>query len=104
HTRHPSTTGGGAGTRRIKKGIPISCVPEGEAAAGGAKDAKCNTHVREFRTEGGVCHGDSGSGAFEKSSLDGNAPKVLGILSRFVANGDECAEGVYTRLDTFRNF
>lgn len=90
-----------AGERRIKEDIPISCVPGGAKDCDGKNGRKPGDSAREFRTTGGVCQGDSGSGAFEQSTLDENNPKVLGILSRVTNRGSACTDGVYTRTDMY---
>lgn len=83
------------GRRRIKEDIPILCVP------GASSSKKCSSDSpREFRTEGGVCLGDAGSGAFQTTSLD-SAPVVFGVLSRADSNNGECSEGIYTRTDVY---
>jgi hypothetical protein len=88
-----SAHGKDAGERRIRENIAISCL-------GG--DSKCKSDSpREFHTEGGVCQGDSGSGAFDESSISTRTPKVMGILSRVTTNGETCSTGVYTRTDMY---
>jgi hypothetical protein len=95
---NPSATD--SGQRRIRTNISITCVP-GDAhyascmeKAGVEVDAKA-----EFVTEGWVCSGDSGSGAFEQRSFDRGAPLVLGTLSRGPQTKDTCLAAVYTRTD-----
>ncbi len=87
-----------AGTRHIKTDIPIRCIP-------GDKKRDCKSwdvpSTREFRTRGAVCDGDSGSGAFDPTRLDGKTPVTFGVLSRYITNGDDCLDAIYTRTDMY---
>ncbi len=76
-------------TRQIREDIAISCIPDADRDCGGGQK-------REFRTEGFVCAGDSGSGAFVQDSLD-DKPLVIGVLSTSAA---DCSNASYTRTDT----
>lgn len=84
----------GAGRRRIREDIPITCIP-------GDTRSACPSGVspRELVTAGYVCEGDSGSGAFAQVSLD-KAPIVIGVLSRGFVLGGKCTDAKYTRTDT----
>src|SRR5690606_30458160 len=53
----------------------------------------------EFVTEGWVCSGDSGGGAFDQRSFDDGAPYVLGALSRGPQTESRCLAAIYTRTD-----
>lgn len=81
-------------TRQIREDIAISCIP-GDSK----RDCGEGAPPREFRTEGFVCSGDSGSGAFVQQSLD-KKPLVIGVLSMSAA---DCSRGIYTRTDTSAN-
>jgi V8-like Glu-specific endopeptidase len=90
-----------SGQRRIRTNINITCVP------GDVSYASCAEHTgvevdekAEFVTEGWVCSGDSGSGAFEQKSFDSGKPLVLGTLSRGPQTTDTCLAAVYTRTDS----
>lgn len=85
-----------AGQRRLRTDVPIVCIP-GDAKRG------CSLYDsdREFSTEGSVCFGDSGSGAYEQASVDRGDPIVLGVLSRGAAIGKTCGDALYTRTDRY---
>lgn len=91
-----------SGTRRILQNIPVACIP-GHASldCGSLSDRITKT---EFYTGDGTCGGDSGSGALEQSSFDRGEPLVFGVLSRGGEEDDTCVGGVYTRLDSWREF
>lgn len=93
----PSNTD--SGQRRIRENIAVTCVP-------GDKRYKCDDAVTidmddkaEFVTEGWVCSGDSGSGAFEQKSYTLGETVVLGTLSRGPQTADTCLAAIYTRTD-----
>jgi len=96
--------GGDVGLRRMRKGIPVLCIPEDP-------DMPCHKSVptNEFVGGTGTCGGDSGSSAYEQSSWDtanGNAnPVSFGVLSRGGESDDgtACQRSVYTRLDKWRD-
>lgn len=87
-----------SGVRRVRENIGITCIP-------GDKDKQfaCPSNLvdsdAEFITEGWVCSGDSGSGAFDEASFQAGSPYVLGTLSRGPQSADKCLEAVYTRTD-----
>lgn len=88
-----------AGQRRVREDIAIVCVPGDpeygcDDQLGGVVDPK-----GEFVTEGWVCSGDSGGGAFDQKSFEAGAPYVLGALSRGPQTKDECLQAIYTRTD-----
>lgn len=89
-----------SGERRIRQSIAIVCVP-------GDKDTDCESGPyasmvdsdKEFITEGYVCSGDSGGGAFDQSSFDKGTPYVLGALSRGPQTETKCLAAIYSRTD-----
>lgn len=89
-----------AGTRRIRRKIPLLCIP-------GDTDAPCPAfvHENEFVGGDGTCQGDSGSSAFEEKTLTAGAPVALGVLSRGGESDDglTCKGSLYTRLDSWRD-
>jgi len=89
------------GTRRIREKIDIICLP-------GDDSYDCNTTIyssmmdndREFITQGYVCSGDSGGGAFDQGSFTtSDTPYVLGTLSRGPQTDTECLAAIYSRTD-----
>jgi uncharacterized protein (TIGR03382 family) len=93
----PSNTD--SGQRRIRQNIAVTCVP-------GDKRYACDDAITididdkaEFVTEGGVCSGDSGSGALEQKSYSLGQTVVLGTLSRGPQTQDKCLAAIYTRTD-----
>lgn len=92
-------TANDAGRRRVKAHVPILCVP-------GDLSLSCSLFQsdREFTTEGSVCFGDSGSGAYDQASVGKGAPLVLGVLSRGLPLGKTCADATYTRTDKYAPF
>ncbi|HVH42512.1 MAG TPA: trypsin-like serine protease [Labilithrix sp.] len=88
-----------SGIRRIHEGIDIVCVPGDDSyeCIGGYEQMVDSE--KEFVTEGYVCSGDSGSGAFEQKSFTKGAPYVLGALSRGPQTEDRCLAAIYTRTD-----
>lgn len=92
-----------AGSRRIKRGIPIACIP-GSPKADCSADYEINDN--EFVGGSGTCSGDSGSSAYDDNtfSQDDAANAVsFGVLSRGGEQGDQCIGSIYTRLDAFRD-
>lgn len=88
-----------SGYRRIRENIAVTCVP-------GDKRYTCDDAITididdkaEFVTEGWVCSGDSGSGAFEQHSYTSGETIVLGTLSRGPQTDDTCLAAIYTRTD-----
>jgi MYXO-CTERM domain-containing protein len=89
-----------SGERRIRQSIAIVCVP-------GDKSTDCDSGPyasmvdsdKEFITEGYVCSGDSGGGAFDQTSFDKGAPFVLGALSRGPQTETKCLAAIYSRTD-----
>ena len=89
-----------SGIRRIREKIDIVCVPgdDSYAACKGAYVRMLDSD-REFITEGYVCSGDSGGGAFDQETFDNGAPYVLGALSRGPQTEDRCLAAIYSRTD-----
>jgi MYXO-CTERM domain-containing protein len=89
-----------SGVRRIREEIKIVCVPGDDSY-----DCKKSIYAqmldsdKEFITEGYVCSGDSGGGAFEQVSFDEGAPYVLGALSRGPQTAEQCLAAIYSRTD-----
>jgi hypothetical protein len=92
------------GTRHIRQDIDIICVP-------GDANYDCSKTVystmidsqREFITQGYVCSGDSGGGAFDQRSFSTTGqPYVLGALSRGPMNDTTCLAAIYSRTDVHK--
>lgn len=60
--------------------------------------------AKNFRASYGGCPGDSGSGAFERWSLDRGEPMVMGVLARAGSEGSTCFALTYVRTDAWRAF
>lgn len=86
-----------SGVRRIHEGIGIECVPGDDSYS--CKGLYRSDSDKEFITEGYVCSGDSGSGAFEQASFDSGKPYVLGALSRGPQTEEKCLAAIYSRTD-----
>ena len=98
-------TGFSAGTRRIRSGIHIECIPGDDFIP-----CPAGFNDNEFFTGDGTCEGDSGSSAFDDKSVLNNKPVSFGVLSRGGDNAGDagqaatlCKGGLYTRLDKFRD-
>ena len=91
-----------AGTRRIREGINILCIP-GDEFIGCPPAAKVNDN--EFVGGDGTCEGDSGSSPFETRSFNKDQPVSFGVLSRGGKSDDglTCVQSVYTRFDKWRD-
>jgi len=79
------------GYRRERAAIDILCIP-------GDDSYDCDPYridEREFVTDGYVCGGDEGGGAYQLSQDDGT-PYVLSAFSRA---DEDCRNAVYTRTD-----
>ncbi|HTE45553.1 MAG TPA: trypsin-like serine protease, partial [Gemmatimonadaceae bacterium] len=97
-----SPAGREGGTRRIREGIAIACIP------GDAKIPCPNSdslRPSEFATADGTCQGDSGSSAYEQKGYDSGAALTFGVLSRGGQDrdADVCVGAIYTRVDSFRD-
>jgi len=94
------TTAPGAnddGTRRKRPNIAITCIP-GDTTLG-CDPADFDMTAAELGAGNGMCEGDSGSGAFEPSSLAAGKPIVIGVLSRAAEDNGKCVDSVYGRTD-----
>lgn len=96
---------GDQGTRRVRQDIDIICVP-------GDDSYDCSKTIystmiddkAEFITQGYVCSGDSGGGAFDQSSFTSTGrPYVLGALSRGPMNDTQCLAAIYSRTDAHKD-
>lgn len=90
-----------SGIRRFKMDQSLLCVPDDPnlACPEGALISP-----KEFYGDDGTCQGDSGSGAFEKSTFDKGTPVSWGVLSRGRGTITACKGSAYTRLDAWRDF
>ena len=88
-----------SGQRRIRENIPLLCIPGSRTWTARGDMAKYSNDPAEFVTEGYVCSGDSGSGAFDQKSFDTGTPYVLGALSRGPQTKDKCLAAIYSRTD-----
>ena len=88
-----------SGQRRIRQNIPLLCIPGSRDMDCKGELAKYSNDPAEFVTEGFVCSGDSGSGAFDQNSFDTASPYVLGALSRGPQTKDRCLAAIYSRTD-----
>ena len=88
-----------SGQRRIRENIPLLCVPGSRSMDCTGDNAKYSDGPAEFVTEGYVCSGDSGGGAFDQTSFNRGTPYVLGALSRGPQTQDKCLAAIYSRTD-----
>ena len=88
-----------SGQRRIRQNIPLLCIPGSKDMDCSGDMAKYSDDAAEFVTEGYVCSGDSGSGAFDQRSFDKGSPFVMGTLSRGPQTKDKCLAAIYSRTD-----
>ena len=88
-----------SGQRRIRRNIPLLCIPGSKDMDCDGELAKFSDNDAEFVTEGHVCSGDSGGGAFDQKTFDKGAPYVLGALSRGPQTADKCLAAIYSRTD-----
>src|SRR5690606_24457946 len=87
------------GQRRNGADMGIMGIPGDESRECSGSMKNMVDSEKEFVTEGWVCSGDSGGGAFEQSSFEAGAPYVLGALSRGPQTDEECLAAIYTRTD-----
>lgn len=90
------------GTRRRRDNVPIACIP-GDATLG-CTTSDYDIATSELAAGDGLCEGDSGSGAYEPTSLAAGAPYVMGVLSRAGEQGSTCVDSVYSRTDSHGAF
>ena len=88
-----------SGIRRIRQDIDIICVPGDDTYDCKGAYARMLDSDKEFITEGYVCSGDSGGGAFDQATFEQGAPYVLGALSRGPQTADRCLAAIYSRTD-----
>lgn len=88
-----------SGIRRVRENIGILCVPGSKSLACTGDLTELADSKSEFVTEGFVCSGDSGGGAFEQRSFATGKPFVLGTLSRGPQTNSRCLAAIYTRTD-----
>lgn len=94
-----SPTAKDSGTRRVREEIDIVCVPGDKSYPCKGAYASMLDSDREFITEGYVCSGDSGGGAFDQASFTKGTPYVLGALSRGPQTESKCLAAIYSRTD-----
>ena len=88
-----------SGQRRIRENIPLLCIPGSKSMDCDGDMAKFSDNDAEFVTEGYVCSGDSGGGAFDQKTFEKGHPYVLGALSRGPQSADKCLAAIYSRTD-----
>lgn len=88
-----------SGQRRIRENIPVLCIPGSSVIDCAGDLAKYTNDAGEFVTQGYVCSGDSGSGAFDQRTFTRGQPYVLGALSRGPQTADKCLAAIYSRTD-----
>ena len=90
-----------SGTRRLREGIAIVCVP-GDTSYDCVKNGygALMDSDREFITAGYVCSGDSGGGAFDQATFTRGTPYVVGVLSRGPQTDAQCLAAIYSRTDS----
>lgn len=88
-----------SGFRRKRERIDIICVPGDDRYDCREGYGTLLGSDREFITDGYVCSGDSGGGAFEQASFEFGTPFVLGALSRGPETETDCLAAIYTRTD-----
>jgi len=88
-----------SGQRRIRENIRLLCVPGSPIMECEGQLAQFSDSPAEFVTEGYVCSGDSGGGAFDQGSFEKGTPFVLGALSRGPQTETKCLAAIYSRTD-----
>ncbi|MBX3263245.1 MAG: trypsin-like serine protease, partial [Labilithrix sp.] len=94
-----SPTANDSGQRRIRENIGILCIPGSPTLECEGQLARFSDSPAEFITEGYVCSGDSGGGAFDQKSFTNGSPYVLGALSRGPQTESKCLAAIYSRTD-----
>ncbi|MDP9151125.1 MAG: trypsin-like serine protease [Myxococcota bacterium] len=106
-TSPSDTTGTSAGTRRIRQGIGIVCIPNDPTYAFNCykTDPTASQYVtaNEFVGGDGTCEGDSGSSAFDQGSFNQGKWVSFGVLSRggLSGEGGTCSGSIYSRFDAW---
>lgn len=94
-----------AGTRRIRQGIGLVCIPGDTAFVDCYADPAVEARIAqaEFESGDGTCQGDSGSGAFDQTQYAAGKAVVFGVLSRGgdSQNAADCTSAVYSRFDAW---
>jgi MYXO-CTERM domain-containing protein len=88
-----------SGQRRVRENIPVLCIPGSSSIDCTGDLGKYTNDPGEFVTQGYVCSGDSGSGAFDQRTFMRGQPYVLGALSRGPQTADKCLAAIYSRTD-----
>ena len=88
-----------SGQRRVRENIPVLCIPGSTVIDCTGDLARYTNDAAEFVTQGYVCSGDSGSGAFDQRTFTRGQPYVLGALSRGPQSADKCLAAIYSRTD-----
>jgi hypothetical protein len=88
-----------SGARRIRQDIGLICVAGDPSHTCTDRYAAMIDLEREFVTQGYVCAGDSGGGAFDQASLISGEAYVLGALSRGPETATACLAAIYSRTD-----
>jgi hypothetical protein len=88
-----------SGQRRVRENIPVICIPGSSKIDCTGDLARYTNDPAEFVTQGYVCSGDSGSGAFDQRTFTRGTPYVLGALSRGPQSADKCLAAIYSRTD-----
>ncbi len=99
--------GTSAGTRRIRQGIGIVCIPNDSTYALDCykTDPTAPQYIasNEFVSGDGTCEGDSGSSAFDQGSFSQGKWVSFGVLSRGAVSADAgtCSGAIYSRFDSW---
>jgi hypothetical protein len=99
-------TGTSAGTRRIKEGIALRCIPDDKNFADCFSDPTASQVMTtgEFISgDASTCEGDSGSSAYEQNNFSQGRWVSFGVLSRggLSTDGTTCVQPIYTRFDAW---
>ena len=92
-------SGEDSGQRHVRENIPVICIPGSTVMDCTGEFARYTSDPGEFVTQGYVCSGDSGSGAFDQRTFTRGTPYVLGALSRGPQTADKCLAAIYSRTD-----
>ena len=96
-----------SGTRRIRSDVPLLCIAGDADTAFDCLSAPENNDYLsqdEFITTEGLCSGDSGSGVYDQTALNGGVALLLGIHSRGQKADGLCGIGVNVRIDRIKGF
>ncbi len=100
------TMGTSAGTRRIKEGIDLRCIPNDKSFTDCFSDptaAQVMTAGEFISGDASTCEGDSGSSAYEQNNFAQGRWVSFGVLSRggVSTDGQTCIQPIYTRFDAW---